>query len=422
MNENFKKFNSLIKDASYYLETKLQYSPKTIKEYNRHWKHLREFMFPNSFKKYNKQVGEKFLLSNFGTLNKKELQRKEQIYFNSIVILNQFYQTGKIDFPVRETKYPLPFDGQIGEIIKNFIDIIILKNMSRSTLHEHQRNLSDLLKYCKSVRVNTIEKIDLLLLLNYIKQYDCRKKTNMELMLRSLRSFTEYLYKEKYTNVNYSKKIPKHKRINQPKLPSVYTIEEIKTLLDSIDRSTAMGKRNYAIILIATRLGLRASDIANLKLDNLNWHINTITLNQIKTEKHLVLPLFADLGNAIIDYLKYGRPESKERHLFLQGRPPYGRFSSSNVVTHIVQRAFIKSGLRSEFRKFGSHSLRHSLAFKMLEQNTALNIISEVLGHENSESTTYYLRIDLKSMRKCTINVPTISSDFYEQKAGIFYV
>ena len=128
-----------------------------------------------------------------------------------------------------------------------------------------------------------------------------------------------------------------------------------------------------------------------------------------------------DVGNAIIDYLKYARPDSEEPYVFLTERPPHGSFNSSNVVTHVVQRAFIKAGIDINDRKFGPHSLRHSLGFRMLENNTVLPVISDVFGHESTESTRYYLRIDLQSMKQCMLDVPLVAENFYKQKGGYFY-
>jgi integrase len=172
---------------------------------------------------------------------------------------------------------------------------------------------------------------------------------------------------------------------------------------------------------MAARLGLRASDISKLKFENLHWNTSTIEIAQFKTGKELVLPLLPDVGNAIIDYLKYGRPKSAEPYVLLMERPPYGHFTTSNVVTHVVQRAFINAGIDIKGRRFGPHSLRHSLGFRMLEQSTVLPVISEVLGHESTKSTRYYLRIDLKSMRQCMLDVPPVPTGFYEQKGGVFY-
>lgn len=189
----------------------------------------------------------------------------------------------------------------------------------------------------------------------------------------------------------------------------------------SAERFTATGKRNYAIILLAARLGLRASDICRLRFENLHWQTSSIKIEQYKTGKELILPILADVGNALIDYLKYSRPVSDEPFIFLTARLPYTPFPTSNVVTHVVQRAFVKAGIDIKSRRFGPHSLRHSLGFRMLEESTILPVISEVLGHKSTESTRYYLRIDLKSMKQCMLDVPAIAAGFYDQKGGVFY-
>jgi integrase len=127
------------------------------------------------------------------------------------------------------------------------------------------------------------------------------------------------------------------------------------------------------------------------------------------------------VGNAIIDYLKYARPQSGEPYVFLTQRPPFGPLLSSNVVTHVVQRAFTKAGLRTAERRFGPHALRHSLSKRMLETRTVLPVIAQVLGHQSSESTRYYLRIDLESFKQCMLEVPQVNTPFYEQQGGAFY-
>lgn len=422
MNKFFQDYKSLTDGACDYLKNNLNYSIKTIGYYERIWNNLRVYMFGTNQTIYNKDLGKNYLISKFGSSLKKDLPRPQQNHFLAIKFLNEFSEFGRISIPVVKSKYPLKFDGDIGRVIESFINEKTKKRLSRTNIQEHQRCLHDFLKYCELKKIQAPKNIDLVLILKYIKQYHSPKKTNMTVLLRCLRGFTKYLFLMKFISVDISIKIPKEKKINQPKLPSVYDSREIKKLLHSVDRSSVSGLRNFAIILMATRLGLRASDIANIKLDDIKWDINQITIYQVKTGKHLILPLFADIGNAIIDYLKYGRPESLERHVFLKLRPPCGPLYSSNIITHIVQRAFKKSGIDISNRKFGSHSLRHSLAYKMLKESTAINIISEVLGHESSESTTYYLRIDLESMKKCTLAVPLISIKFYQQKGGAFYV
>ena len=223
-----------------------------------------------------------------------------------------------------------------------------------------------------------------------------------------MRGFLKYAYEQNLLERNLALVVPKDNYKKQPKLPSTYSSGEIETMISAIDRGNSVGKRNYAIVLLAARLGLGASDIASLKFNNLLWVQSMIVLNQYKTGKRIELPILADVGNAIIDYLKNGRPKSTEPFVFLLARSPYTPIISS-AVTGIVHSYFIKSGINISARRHGSHALRHSLAGILLEKETILPVISEVLGHKNTASTNYYLRIDLKSMRKCALEVPPVA-------------
>lgn len=232
--------------------------------------------------------------------------------------------------------------------------------------------------------------------------------------------FCKFLYKTRVISHDISKRIPRYKKTTQPQIPSVYSKEEVAQLLSSIDRQTRLGKRNHAIILLAARLGLRLSDIRNLKFENILWEDNRITITQYKTGKELALPLLTDVGNAIYDYIKYGRHISDSQYIFIPERSEHEKLLISSIYT-IFLKAFIKSGVKTADRRRGPHSLRHSLGYELLQQSTPLPYVSEVLGHRNSESTRYYMRIDLASMHKCVIDVPCVDNQFYEQRGGCFY-
>jgi site-specific recombinase XerD len=411
------KLNKLTENVCLFLEKELNYSSNRVHFYACIFRNLKLYMSSKGYKCYNKKIGKEFVSTKFKADPTKNQRLSWKDYENAVNILNQYKKTGFIIFPKKASRYPLKFEGGLAVFIEEFIEFKTSQKMSRSSIHGYQRNLFNFLKYCNKSNINTPNQIDTPVLLKYIKQSDSHIVT----LLITLRQFTNYLYVKGYINMDYSQRIPREKKIQQPKIPSVYKEKEIKILLDSIDRSLATGKRNFAVVVLATRLGIRASDIANLKLDDINWHNSTISFYQIKTGKKIILPLFAEIGNAIIDYLKFGRPKSNQRQIFLTARPPYMAFTNSNIVTHIVQRAILKSDIKIKNRRFGPHSLRHSLASRLLEKSTAINVISEVLGHENSESTAFYLRIDLKSMQQCTLSVPAIPKEFYLQKAGIFY-
>lgn len=171
---------------------------------------------------------------------------------------------------------------------------------------------------------------------------------------------------------------------------------------------------------MASRLGLRVSDIAGLTFDNIDWDNNRIILKQHKTGNPVELPLLPEVGEALVNYLRYARPESMLPNVFLSACAPYrpmNRLGLNGVVIRIMR----SSGVNLAGRKFGPHSMRHSLASNMLKSGASISVISEALGHESSETTREYLRVDVTSLTKCALDVPPVPETFYRQKGGAFY-
>jgi site-specific recombinase XerD len=254
-------------------------------------------------------------------------------------------------------------------------------------------------------------------ILSYIEQMDPNAPANKHLALNILKIFFRYLHEHQILSVDYSRIIPKDNYTKQPKLPSTFTEEEINALLGAVDRGNPRGKRDYAILLLATKLGLRASDICELKFENLNWECNVITINQCKTGKKLELPLLPEIGNAIIDYLRHGRPVSQWSYCFLKKIPPYDRIQTSDLG-NLVRKYFTLAGIDCSKRRHGPHALRHCFASTLLKAKAPLPVISEALGHKSLASSMFYLRIDITSLRKCALEVPSVPSSFYKKKGG----
>jgi integrase len=175
------------------------------------------------------------------------------------------------------------------------------------------------------------------------------------------------------------------------------------------------------MLLLATRLGLRASDIAGLQFANLDWDKNIIRLTQSKTNREIELPLLVDTGEAIINYLKYGRPVSNSQQVFLSSFAPY-RTINWAVVSSSLRRRINASKIDVRNRKIGPHAMRHTLASQLLYNGIALPVISETLGHTTTQTTMEYLRVDINGLINCTLDIPVVPSDFYTQKGGVFYV
>jgi integrase len=376
-------------------------------------------MRQNQIKYYDTEVEQAYLASTLGTYVYSDLNRKKKDLVNIIEVLCEFQRTGSIGIGPRK-HHPKVFTGSFGQIILDFLQYRknVLK-LSDKTIQSDIIYLYPLYCHASSLgkHITDITASDIL---SYIEKMDPSLSAKKHVALGLYRLLFRHLYDQQILQVDYSQIIPRDNYKNQPKLPSSFTDEEIDTLLKAVDRGSPKGKRDYAIILIATKLGLRASDICELKFEHIIWERNIITFNQYKTGKTTELPLLPEIGNAIINYLKYGRPVSEDSHCFLHVQWPYERIHTSDIG-NLVRRNMTLAGINIANRKHGPHSLRHSFASALLRENIPLPIISEALGHRKLESSMYYLRIDLNSLRKCALDVPPVPSSFYEQKGGCYY-
>jgi site-specific recombinase XerD len=225
-------------------------------------------------------------------------------------------------------------------------------------------------------------------------------------MLTASRVFFGHLYRKGFTQEDLSEKLPVVKANRKFRLPRTWKQEDVLSVLNSIDRGNPVGKRDYAIMMLVTRYGLRSADVKTLKLSDLRWSENVIELVQNKTRNLLRLPLLRDVGWAIIDYLQNGRPHSEYPEVFLTCTVPIRPFGlNSCALNAILAKRVRHAGVRisSEVPK-GMHSLRHTLASVMLANDVELPVIASVLGHVTSEATSVYLHTDIARLRQCALD------------------
>jgi site-specific recombinase XerD len=217
-------------------------------------------------------------------------------------------------------------------------------------------------------------------------------------MLSTIRVFFRHLYQRNITREDFSTQLPIVKANRNYKIPRIWQNKDIKVLLESIDRGNPTGKRDFAILMLITRYGLRSADVKDLTLSNLQWNSNTIEIVQSKTKNPLLLPLRKDVGWAIIDYLQHGRPVSDYPNVFITNTIPHRPFgTNSGALNAILRKHILHAGVKipRDVPK-GVHSLRHTLASAMLAKNVPLPVISAVLGHVTQKATDVYLHIDIE--------------------------
>ena len=194
----------------------------------------------------------------------------------------------------------------------------------------------------------------------------------------------------------------KHER-----LPSFYSADEIRRVLDAIDRETRLGRQIYAVVLLAAVYGMRCSDIKNLRFENFNWDENKISFVQYKTKKSIELPLLSEVRFAVLDYIKNARPKSNYPFIFVTSKAPHMPFSGNNHMAYLLREVFIKAGIDTTGKHCGLHSLRHSLATNLTELSVPLNETTTILGHSNMNTTLTYVWSDLTHLRLAAEEVPT---------------
>jgi integrase/recombinase XerD len=222
--------------------------------------------------------------------------------------------------------------------------------------------------------------------------------------------FLRFLAATGRTPCGLADRLPPHRHVRHESEPHLWTADEIRRVLAVIDRQSACGKRDYAMILTTARLGLRISDLRQLELGELDWRAKTITIVQHKTGRRLSLPLLDDVGWAIIDYVRDGRPETACPKVFVKHRHPFDAFGCASSVACRLSRHAARAGIVfAPGEVSGMHSLRGALAVAMIANGTSIPVVSAVLGHASSDTTqAYYLRFDVERLRCCALDVEDV--------------
>ena len=223
-----------------------------------------------------------------------------------------------------------------------------------------------------------------------------RSAQYLQRMRTALRSFLRYLRYRGEIQADLCGCIPAVAQWRLTTLPRYLAAAEVQRLLRSCDRQTAEGRRDYAVLLILARLGLRAIEVATLSLDNIDWHTGLLTL-RAKGGENASMPLPSDVGQAICEYLQDGRPPSNSRRIFTRHHAPHVGFSSSRSISALVKVAMERAGI--DLPSKGAHVLRHTLATQMLKNGATLREIGQVLRHRSPDTTRIYAKVDLPSLR-----------------------
>lgn len=262
--------------------------------------------------------------------------------------------------------------------------------------------LVHLLSYFYQNKINDLKQLSKLDITNFINKVVEKGNISKRRNFYVLGDFLKYLFIENILLEDLSVYVPRINRRKKRKLPTYLKQENIEKLLESIPKLKKVDIRNYAIILLAARLGLRLSDILNIKLKDIDWKNKKINIIQPKTNNLNILPLSKEVGWAIIDYINKARPKCNNEYLFIKMHYPFEKMEQFTDFN----KYFDKCDFKQKDTKKGIHNLRHSLATNLLDNDIPIHIISSVLGHTSTDTTSNtYLKIDLKNLKKVCLKV-----------------
>jgi site-specific recombinase XerD len=218
-----------------------------------------------------------------------------------------------------------------------------------------------------------------------------------------LRSFLRFLASRGLAPAGLDTAIDTPRVYRGERLPRALPWETVRAFMRSIDRSTPMGRRDYAMFLLVVTYGLRSCEVVTLTLEDIEWRAGRLRVPRPKVRSPLVLPLTPEVGAAILAYLSDGRPQVASREIFLRARAPVGKLKPT-AVTEAFQGRVRRSGLPIPYQ--GPHCLRHSVAVHMLRQGMPLKAIGDLLGHRSAESTCVYLRLHVEDLRDVALDLP----------------
>lgn len=276
--------------------------------------------------------------------------------------------------------------------------------LAASTVRTRGNIIRQFLRYIESTGQKDLKTLPSGAISSFMEYMAVRRPAGLSTVVPATRSFIAYLYRNGITSSDLSPSAPV-KVVRRHKLHGIFTSIEIEQILAQIDRCAPLGKRDYAIMLLSSRNGLRSSDILGLKLSDIRWKDAEIVIVQKKTQNAITCPMDVDTGNALSDYILNARPVSPLQNVFLS-MPPVHPLTSANLCQMLRKYSFAAGVGTDSTKRLGMHRFRRSLGTKLLENDVALETISQILGHKTTAATKQYLSIAEGKLAACALPMP----------------
>ena len=396
---------------------KNHYNQVTIHFYEREWDKIQTFLM-NEYgdTEYEMERGLKYLEKQYNIISKYKdgTLSQQRVQLLRVVHMLEDYRLHKVlTRRYYASKNPIVLDETYSSLFADYEDYLDSSELSFSTINHYKCISKAFLDYFTQRNIPSETLITMDICNSYLKTLAGYGFKTIEQKVCGIRHFLRFLYSSKKITVNFAEEIHIPNIPKGAKLPSVWQEDELKALLAAIDRNSPIGKRDYAMIVLACVLGLRIGDIKNLRFNNFNWENKKLSIIQHKTHKPLTLPIPDAIGWAVIDYIQNGRPSYHETNIiFLKHMPPFAPISHDNHMGNLIKGYMRKAGIDQRRKKHsGFHSLRHSVGSMLLEMETPLPVITNILGHSDPNVTAVYLKTDLQKLAECILSPEDLENE-----------
>ena len=393
---------------------RLRYTEDYIKKHRTKYREFSRFVKETiGTEVYTEKLSAKFLKQVYGyTLGEpvKNFPKKVEGAVRCIRHLGEMKQYGALVRFVQD-KENTDWAESDTPFVEAYLTAVQTADNSEATKKNRTHNLKLFYGFLKFRKIHSINELTAQIISDYALSIQGGSLAYAKNRFSTLKLYFRFLFTNGFCEQDWSQSVP---RIIIPKnlnVPALWTADEIDRLVKSIDRGSPAGKRNYAILLLAIQFGIRVSDIANLKLENLKWDKKEIQFSQHKTGNQVTYPMLEDVGWALIDYIRFARSKSDGPFVFLGCNAPYVELRPGSVGS-IMKRQMRCCGINKQPDTLsGMHSLRHALVRRLVEQGTPLTTVAEIMGHVSYSSTSPYLKVDIDGLRKCALSIEEVLSN-----------
>jgi site-specific recombinase XerD len=392
-------FQELLKEFIQFLKIEKSYKQFTLINYRTKLCKILKYMQNNRIDTFTPDVGMKYyewylIEHKLGIRYQKEM----------LTILNRFndFYSGE-EYVVQRKKHIDLLPEEYEQVLKSFYAKCCSNGNKENSIKKKNQILRCFIKDCIELGCISIHQLHA----SQVARVCLRKKSKDSWPV--IRDFLKFLVINGTTEADLSFLVPHYKQI--VKVSDTYTMDEISKFLDVIDRSTHIGKRDYAMLLLAIKLGMRSGDIVNLTLDNLTDINGKLFFFQQKTGVGHELPLLPEIKDALEDYINNGRPNTQDCRVFIRQQAPYQGISTS-ALRFATTRYFHSAGIIIEGKKHGPHTFRSSMANSMVNSEIPYDAVSKILGHSDPNAIKHYAKLNIELLRQCAIEVPAPSGNF----------